>query len=72
MAGRSRYRLYVGNISHRVHPRDVEDLFADFGDIVDFNFKPRGDVCKYLLYSLYMLCIIYDINIYSIIQAFAL
>eukprot|EP00483_Globobulimina_turgida_P003028 UN03033 len=38
----SRYRLYVGNISHRAHPRDVEDLFRDYGELVDFDFKDRG------------------------------
>lgn len=39
---RSKYRLYVGNISHRCHPSDVEDLFADYGDLTDFDFKDRG------------------------------
>lgn len=38
----SRYRLYVGNVSHRAHPRDVEDLFRDYGKLVDFDFKDRG------------------------------
>ena len=38
----SKYRLYVGNISHRSHPRDVEDLFRDYGELVDFDFKDRG------------------------------
>ena len=38
----SRYRLYVGNISHRSHPRDVEDLFREYGELVDFDFKDRG------------------------------
>merc|ERR1712130_924842 len=32
----------VGNISHRAHPRDVEDLFRDYGELVDFDFKDRG------------------------------
>lgn len=38
----SKYRLYVGNISHRSHPRDVEELFRDYGELVDFDFKDRG------------------------------
>lgn len=42
MPNMSRYRLYVGNVSHRAHPRDVEDLFRDYGKLVDFDFKDRG------------------------------
>ena len=38
----SRHRLYIGNISHRAHPRDVEDLFRDYGQLVDFDYKDRG------------------------------
>merc|ERR1719464_1572152 len=39
---KSKYRLYVGNISHRSHPRDIEDLFRDYGELADFDFKDRG------------------------------
>jgi len=35
-------RLYVGNINHKVRPREVEKLFSDYGEVVDFDFKDRG------------------------------
>jgi len=34
--------LYVGNINHKVRPREVEKLFAEYGELVDFDFKDRG------------------------------
>merc|ERR1719464_648001 len=39
---KSKYRLYVGNITHKSHPRDIEDLFRDYGELADFDFKDRG------------------------------
>jgi len=35
-------RLYVGNINHKVRPREVEKLFTEYGSLVDFDFKDRG------------------------------
>jgi len=35
-------RLYVGNINHKVRPREVEKLFKDYGEVIDFDFKDRG------------------------------
>ncbi|EHQ34701.1 RNA recognition motif domain-containing protein [Methanoplanus limicola] len=35
------HKVYVGNLAHYVTEEEIEDLFAEFGDIMSVKIKPQ-------------------------------